>query len=252
MDAAVQKPSTFRLKNIPSRSGRDDVMAAIDEVGFEGAYDFFYMPVRHHEARSQTFGYAFVNFVDPETGKQFCEVLQDGLLKIRQKVATVEIATIQGLASLKEHFQDKAIMARPDQAPVFKDSSVTGDVPVTLYPMTVAQDFAPNKRLVKVESLGLAGKGGRTPAHVHVRSGCSLPCDTWEDLPLPMRVEISSFLSSWLHAQVPLRSLSHGLSRDHFWEAQRGVIPRTSSLMQLDYAPMPRLSRRATDRLIQC
>eukprot|EP00929_Paragymnodinium_shiwhaense_P035279 TRINITY_DN19065_c0_g1_i4.p2 TRINITY_DN19065_c0_g1~~TRINITY_DN19065_c0_g1_i4.p2 ORF type:complete len:176 (-),score=32.57 TRINITY_DN19065_c0_g1_i4:532-1059(-) len=123
---------TLMLKNLPSRLQRDDVVSAINELGFEGTHDFFHMP-RHvpHGNRSQCMGYAFINFKSSAVAQAFVEAASKGLLKFRTRVAIVIPANIQGLENLKEHFAGKKVMKR-HAAAMFPDKF--GGVPARAQP----------------------------------------------------------------------------------------------------------------------
>eukprot|EP00929_Paragymnodinium_shiwhaense_P092006 TRINITY_DN51882_c0_g1_i1.p1 TRINITY_DN51882_c0_g1~~TRINITY_DN51882_c0_g1_i1.p1 ORF type:complete len:229 (-),score=35.25 TRINITY_DN51882_c0_g1_i1:85-771(-) len=114
-------PSTLMISSIPSRCPCDDVLRVINELGFEGAYDFFYMPRRRARSTGLSFGYVFINFKDPLVGEQLTALAQAKRLLFRGKPATLVPAHIQGLDNLMEHFQGKRIM-HFQVAPVFHDS----------------------------------------------------------------------------------------------------------------------------------
>eukprot|EP00929_Paragymnodinium_shiwhaense_P004389 TRINITY_DN10530_c0_g2_i1.p1 TRINITY_DN10530_c0_g2~~TRINITY_DN10530_c0_g2_i1.p1 ORF type:complete len:224 (+),score=64.38 TRINITY_DN10530_c0_g2_i1:100-771(+) len=103
-------PSTLMVKNLPSRWSSEEVTRVIDEeLGFGGTYDLFYMPRRSSSEKSQALGYAFINFKEPVFGERFCAAAQNGLLKFRNRLATVAPATIQGLENLNKHLKTKRV-----------------------------------------------------------------------------------------------------------------------------------------------
>eukprot|EP00929_Paragymnodinium_shiwhaense_P072113 TRINITY_DN36606_c0_g1_i2.p1 TRINITY_DN36606_c0_g1~~TRINITY_DN36606_c0_g1_i2.p1 ORF type:complete len:205 (-),score=31.09 TRINITY_DN36606_c0_g1_i2:561-1097(-) len=115
-------PSTFMIKNLPSRWKRETVLEVINKLGFADAFDFFYVPRKHAwDQTSQSFGYAFINFKDPSVGQDFSVAAQKGLVKCNMRVATVAPANIQGVPNLKDHFQNKQVL-KYCTAPVFEDT----------------------------------------------------------------------------------------------------------------------------------
>ena len=52
------------LRNIPNRYSQVSLLEEIDQEGFKGTYDFFYLPM---DTQNRTnVGYAFINFMTPE------------------------------------------------------------------------------------------------------------------------------------------------------------------------------------------
>eukprot|EP00929_Paragymnodinium_shiwhaense_P121164 TRINITY_DN9330_c0_g3_i1.p1 TRINITY_DN9330_c0_g3~~TRINITY_DN9330_c0_g3_i1.p1 ORF type:complete len:193 (-),score=43.57 TRINITY_DN9330_c0_g3_i1:955-1533(-) len=114
----VQMTSTLMIKNLPSRWSCEDVVNVFHDLGYEAKYDFFYMPKRDRSGKSQSLGYAFINFIDPVDAQRFSTAAEDGLVKFKSRVASVAPAQVQGLAELRKHFAGKSIMHFP-AAPSF-------------------------------------------------------------------------------------------------------------------------------------
>eukprot|EP00929_Paragymnodinium_shiwhaense_P018813 TRINITY_DN13027_c0_g1_i1.p1 TRINITY_DN13027_c0_g1~~TRINITY_DN13027_c0_g1_i1.p1 ORF type:complete len:278 (+),score=36.85 TRINITY_DN13027_c0_g1_i1:62-895(+) len=165
-------PSTWMLKGLPSRCAQEDVLDAIEKLGFGGTYDFFYMPQRRPYGKSSTHGLAFINFVDPAVGQQFCARVHNQVLQIRNslKVAIVVAANMQGLESLREHFLHKAVM-KCEAAPIFVGSTapamrrkkhvVKETVPplgAPLWPGGVVADVTPDRENASVPASDVEGK----------------------------------------------------------------------------------------------
>ena len=56
--------TTVMLRNIPNRYSQVSLLEEIDQEGFKGTYDFFYLPM---DTQNRTnVGYAFINFMTPE------------------------------------------------------------------------------------------------------------------------------------------------------------------------------------------
>eukprot|EP00913_Durusdinium_trenchii_P002486 g2298.t1 len=77
-----EMPKTGR--NVPNQLNRKQFVERLDQLGFHGMYDFVYVPI--DRATRMNVGYAFVNFVNPDSfrlcqsklqGKKFLE--KDGI-----------------------------------------------------------------------------------------------------------------------------------------------------------------------------
>lgn len=92
--------STLKIANIPRRCGKDELLAAIESVGFANSYDFFYLPLGPQSKKNH--GYAFINFTDNETADRFVAVFSG--FPIRAKTLDVMPAPLQGLTANIDHF----------------------------------------------------------------------------------------------------------------------------------------------------
>jgi len=64
-----EEKTTVMLRNVPYNVSRDSVIKMMDDAGFNGLYDFIYMPI---DFRSKSgFGYAFINLVSNAAAEQF-------------------------------------------------------------------------------------------------------------------------------------------------------------------------------------
>eukprot|EP00929_Paragymnodinium_shiwhaense_P029137 TRINITY_DN1676_c0_g1_i2.p1 TRINITY_DN1676_c0_g1~~TRINITY_DN1676_c0_g1_i2.p1 ORF type:complete len:279 (+),score=59.87 TRINITY_DN1676_c0_g1_i2:113-949(+) len=124
----VPYPITMMLQRIPSRSNRDDVLKAVHELGFEGTYDFFYLPLRQPNGKSQNYGYAFINFRSRVDSQRFASLVADGQLHVRNRSNEIKVvpAELQGIEKLRKHFQHSTVMKGP-AAPIFVAD--TTDIP---------------------------------------------------------------------------------------------------------------------------
>lgn len=108
--------TTLMLRNIPNKYTQNSLMQEITKLGFEGSFDFFYLPMDIHN-RSNV-GYAFINFVTSEEAERF-RVIFAGREFERfhcRKVGGVCDAHLQGLDANIRHFQHRAVtVARNDQ-----------------------------------------------------------------------------------------------------------------------------------------
>jgi hypothetical protein len=88
------KEATLFLQNIPPSSTKSQFMAWIDSLGFEGWYDFLYLPrmFATHECQ----GYAFINLTDNEVAQRF-KLTMHGTAMAPDLKLKVQISKIQGL-----------------------------------------------------------------------------------------------------------------------------------------------------------
>jgi len=69
--------TTLMIRNLPHDLTQMDLIAALDESGFEGAYDFLYMPSNFCSGRGK--GYAFINFIQQEAARRFVSEWHKGV-----------------------------------------------------------------------------------------------------------------------------------------------------------------------------
>lgn len=108
--------TTLMLRNIPNKYSQNSLMQEINELGFSGSYNFFYLPMDIHN-RSNV-GYAFINFLCPVEAEHFRGKFQGhAFLRFHsRKVGDVCDAHLQGLDANILHFEHRAVsLARNDQ-----------------------------------------------------------------------------------------------------------------------------------------
>jgi len=108
--------TTMMLRNIPNKYSQSTLMEEIDEMGFAGTYDFFYLPM-DVQNRSNV-GYAFVNFRAPSYAQRFFGMFSEHRFRKHpsRKVSNVSAAHLQGLDANLKHFENRAVThARNDQ-----------------------------------------------------------------------------------------------------------------------------------------
>eukprot|EP00746_Dinoflagellata_sp_MGD_P147492 gnl/MRDRNA2_/MRDRNA2_79826_c0_seq2.p1 gnl/MRDRNA2_/MRDRNA2_79826_c0~~gnl/MRDRNA2_/MRDRNA2_79826_c0_seq2.p1 ORF type:complete len:255 (-),score=53.27 gnl/MRDRNA2_/MRDRNA2_79826_c0_seq2:131-895(-) len=111
MDKSV---TTLMLRNIPSNYKQTVLLEEIDKLGFAGTYDFFYLPM---DVRNRSnVGYAFINFLDPESAARCCSTLSGYKFKRyrSKKICAVSPAHLQGFEKNVAHFEHRAIMKAHD------------------------------------------------------------------------------------------------------------------------------------------
>lgn len=105
--------TTLMIRNVPNFFKQKKLMQELDRLGFEGKYDFLYLPI--DTSTLWNVGYAFVNFEDPQQAKTCMEVIQGYDFGLRQpnkrRPAQVSVAHIQGLADNLAHCTSTAMFA---------------------------------------------------------------------------------------------------------------------------------------------
>merc|ERR1712137_872587 len=96
--------TTAMLRNIPVRYTAEELLADFSECGFEGTYDFFYLPMDFHNKRNR--GYGFVNFRSVELALKFVGVFDRRQLTrySTQKILEVSPANTQGFEENVNHY----------------------------------------------------------------------------------------------------------------------------------------------------
>ncbi|CAE7236107.1 ML3 [Symbiodinium natans] len=108
-------PTTMMIRNIPNRYTQREFVRELDGLGFEGTYDFLYLPI--DKGTLCNVGYAFVNFLEPVYAQRSMEVFHNYVFqryrKVRGKIAAVSIAHIQGLEANMRHYENSAVNMAP-------------------------------------------------------------------------------------------------------------------------------------------
>lgn len=108
--------TTVMLRNIPNKYTQNTLMQEINELGFVGTYNFFYLPMDVHN-RSNV-GYAFINFEQPKDAERFRRAFCEHRFQRfhSRKIGSVCTAHVQGLDENLRHFENRAVtQARNDQ-----------------------------------------------------------------------------------------------------------------------------------------
>lgn len=110
MQQTVVDATTLMLRNIPNKYTQSLLKQEIDDLGFAGLYDFFYLPM-DKQNRSNV-GYAFINFLQPASATKCWSVLSNYKFQRyhSRKICAVSPAHLQGFEKNVEHFQDRAVM----------------------------------------------------------------------------------------------------------------------------------------------
>lgn len=101
--------TTMMMRNIPNKYTQGSLLQEIDEFGFAGRYDFFYLPMDVHN-RSNV-GYAFINFTAQQDAECFsCVFAQYRFQRFQsRKIGSVCVAHVQGLDENLRHFENRAV-----------------------------------------------------------------------------------------------------------------------------------------------
>jgi len=98
--AASGQPTTVMLRNIPNQYSREKLCKRLDSQGFEGVYDFLYLPIDRNSERNM--GYAFINFRSQNACTEFARCFSGKLASEclpgykSNKVCEVRVAEVQG------------------------------------------------------------------------------------------------------------------------------------------------------------
>ena len=127
--AQLDLRTTCMVRNIPNKYTQKMLLKMVD-VQFANSYDFFYLPVDFKNKCNV--GYAFVNFIDPQTIPSFMTAFD----KKRwdrfnsEKICRVTYARLQGKDMLMDHFKSSSIMQQhKNLRPFFKVNETAPFVP---------------------------------------------------------------------------------------------------------------------------
>lgn len=111
---------TVMMRNIPNKYTQRMLIDEINEAGFDGAYDFLYLPIDKESNANK--GYAFLNFLRPDLAYAF-KLAYDGKQMAQfksTKIVSVAPATIQGFDANYEHFSRTRVnYGDADSRPLF-------------------------------------------------------------------------------------------------------------------------------------
>eukprot|EP00929_Paragymnodinium_shiwhaense_P022049 TRINITY_DN1420_c0_g1_i5.p1 TRINITY_DN1420_c0_g1~~TRINITY_DN1420_c0_g1_i5.p1 ORF type:complete len:261 (+),score=47.14 TRINITY_DN1420_c0_g1_i5:37-819(+) len=99
-------PTTLMIQNITCRATSEEVLGKINALGFDGTYDFFYLPQRFGSRKPSSslthHGYAFINFKTSNISQLFMHTLQNTCVTLRDssKILSVCYAHVQGVEKL--------------------------------------------------------------------------------------------------------------------------------------------------------
>jgi len=128
----VDGATTVMVQNLPRLFSQKDLMNSLDLLGFEGTYDFAYLPVCFTNGHCR--GYAFVNFRTSAFASKLLAEWQDAkylLSKKQKKPLLATYAETQGLAALLAQPQMKRMqrVRNDDFRPFVAGAMSTGASP---------------------------------------------------------------------------------------------------------------------------
>merc|ERR1719506_1094529 len=91
------------IRNIPCRLSQNDLVEAINAVGFAEMYDFVYLPTGRHGTTSKgNLGYGFVNFKSSQYAEHFAVTFDNFQFPgtSSSKKCTLKYAHLQGYNAL--------------------------------------------------------------------------------------------------------------------------------------------------------
>eukprot|EP00931_Biecheleriopsis_adriatica_P070419 TRINITY_DN4418_c0_g1_i3.p1 TRINITY_DN4418_c0_g1~~TRINITY_DN4418_c0_g1_i3.p1 ORF type:complete len:324 (+),score=52.43 TRINITY_DN4418_c0_g1_i3:57-1028(+) len=104
MDPWPPGTTTVLLRNIPHRCVAEEVLEEVVDRGFEGTFDFFYLPIDFKNKRHK--GYAFINLLNDSLANRFRVVFHGQTFKRHksQKVLDLSAGTTQGFEANAQQF----------------------------------------------------------------------------------------------------------------------------------------------------
>jgi len=129
--ADPQGATTIMLQNIPNLIDRAEFCRQLREKGFEGLYDYLYLPM--NPQNQQNYGYGFVNLRTAEASSKFVKAFHGLHASVclpgysNSKVCHVSHAKVQGRDENLERFSCSEVVnqlaAVPDWQPLFFDDA---------------------------------------------------------------------------------------------------------------------------------
>lgn len=110
--------TTVMIRHIACQYTQEQVATFLDDEGFQGDYDFIYVPM--NAAKRANLGYLFVNFNDVESVERCKAQLTGKVLGTSrtEKRCDVSLAHVQGAENIARHFNRKAVL-RSKHSPMF-------------------------------------------------------------------------------------------------------------------------------------
>lgn len=106
-----QEPvTTVMLRNIPQKYDRETLLDVLNQTGFAGSFDFFYLPIDFSTTNSV--GYAFINFIsEAELARFRAAYVGKKLSEESPKVCEVCDAHLQGKDKNVDFYRNSTVMS---------------------------------------------------------------------------------------------------------------------------------------------
>merc|ERR1712176_1236722 len=108
--ASMDARTTVMLRYLPNNYTADLVLQMLDNEGFSGLFDFFYLPI---DLKTQAYlGYAFINLVHPSHVYAFWQVFNcyaDWVIPSR-KICQVTWSEAQGRQAFEERYRNSPLL----------------------------------------------------------------------------------------------------------------------------------------------
>lgn len=127
--------TTYMIRNIPTRFTSLSFVRLLDEYGFAGTFNFFYLPMDFRSGKNM--GYAFINFLEPETGLRFVDKFHARRLPVTtsKKVMEISASRRQGLLDNISLFRTSDLL-NSASLPHYKPLIATPETGGVLVPLT--------------------------------------------------------------------------------------------------------------------
>lgn len=104
---AENRSTTVVLRQLPKHMSRSALMQVLKVEGFEGSYDFLYLPIDF--VKKVCYGFAIINFVDPRTAEMAMTHLRS-CVSLSDHLAVEWSDSHQGLDALIERYRNSKVM----------------------------------------------------------------------------------------------------------------------------------------------
>jgi len=111
---------TVMMRHIPCKYTQGKFMNELNNAGFEGSYDFLYLPLDHRNPGNR--GFAFINFLSPQLAEEFYSYYHGQKLRHFEATSPIAVmpADVQGFEESAERFYTLSLKKKKNHGePVF-------------------------------------------------------------------------------------------------------------------------------------